>query len=172
MTNGRLVPVLVVFAVLVASCGSGGRPSARDDGTSTVVAGSPSRLASAVRAFRGKPVVVNYWATWCEPCKKEMPRIVASTKRHGPAVGFVGVNVEDDRASARAFARRYRLPFRSYAMSRADVQRTQNILGLPVTQFYRADGELGFVHQGEISTADLEEKLDELLGLVRSRNGS
>jgi thiol-disulfide isomerase/thioredoxin len=115
---------------------------------------------------------VNYWATWCEPCKKEMPRIVASTKRHGSAVGFVGVNVEDDLAAARAFARRYRLPFRSYTMSRADVQRTQRILGLPVTQFYRADGELGFVHQGEISTRDLEDKLGELLRLMRSPNRS
>jgi len=55
------------------------------------------------------------------------------------------------------------LPFRSYAMSKADVQRAQNILGLPVTQFYRMDGELAFVHQGEISHDDLEEKIDELL---------
>ena len=159
-------------AVLFGSCGSGERASEGADQTSTIVTGSPSRLAPAVRSFRGKPVVVNYWATWCEPCKKEMPRLVASTKRHGTAVGFIGVNVEDDRASARTFARRYRLPFRSYAMSRAEVQRTQNILGLPVTQFYRADGELGFVHQGEISTADLEGKLDELLRLIRSRDRS
>jgi hypothetical protein len=57
-------------------------------------------------------------------------------------------------------------------MSRADVQKTQNILGLPVTQFYRADGELAFVHQGEISTRDLEEKLDGLLRLIRARNRS
>jgi thiol-disulfide isomerase/thioredoxin len=164
--------VALVAAIVFGSCGSGERPSEGADQTSTIVAGSPSRLAAAVRSFRGKPVVVNYWATWCEPCKKEMPRIVASTKRHGAAVGFIGVNVEDDRASARTFARRYRLPFRSYAMSRAEVQRTQNILGLPVTQFYRADGELGFVHQGEISTADLEGKLDELLRLIRSRDRS
>ncbi len=162
----------MLFAVLVTGCSSGKEGPPASDTTGRIVAGSASRLASAIRSFRGKPVVVNYWATWCEPCKKEMPRLVAASKRRGSAVGFVGVNVEDDLESGRAFARRYRLPFRSYTMSRADVQRTQNILGLPVTQFYRADGELGFVHQGEISTSDLEDKLDELLKLVGSRNSS
>lgn len=160
----RLVSVLLVSAVVLGGCGSA-EPKAEDP-TGRIVAGSPARLAAAIRDFRGKPVVVNYWATWCEPCKKEMPRIVASTKRRGTSVGYIGVNVEDDSASARAFARRYALPFQSYTMSRAEVQRTQNILGLPVTQFYRPDGELGFVHQGEISTEDLEDKLDELLGPI------
>ena len=163
----KLLPALVVSTVVLTGCGSP-EPIA-EDRTGLIVSGSPARLAAAIRSFRGKPVVVNYWATWCEPCKKEMPRIVASTKRHGSAVGYVGVNVEDDVTAARAFALRYDLPFRSYTMSRAEIQRTQNILGLPVTQFYRADGELGFVHQGEISAEDLEEKLDELLSLIGSR---
>lgn len=157
----KLVSVLVFSVVVLSGCGAA-EPKTEDT-TGRIVTGSPTRLAAAIRSFRGKPVVVNYWATWCEPCKKEMPRIVASTKRRGSSVGYVGVNVEDDRDSARAFAKRHALPFRSYTMSRAEVQRTQNILGLPVTQFYRADGELGFVHQGEISTKDLEDRLDELL---------
>ncbi len=96
-----------------------------------------------------------------------MPRLVDAAERYKRRVAFVGVNVEDDRASARAFARRYEMPFTSYAVSRAEVQRTQDILGLPVTQFYRADGELAFVHQGEISSDDLAEKIDELLSVGR-----
>ena len=112
-------------------------------------------------------MVVNYWATWCDPCKKEMPRLVDAATRYRDRVAFIGVNVEDDRAAALAFARRYRMPFRSYAVSRAEVQRTQDILGLPVTQFFRADGELAFVHQGEISSDDLEAKIEELLAVGR-----
>jgi hypothetical protein len=96
-----------------------------------------------------------------------MPRLVDAATRYKGRVAFVGVNVEDDRASARAFARRHGIPFTSYAISRAEVQRSQDILGLPVTQFYRADGELAFVHQGEISSDDLREKIDELLSVGR-----
>ncbi len=132
-------------------------------GTGTIVVSSATKLKSAIRALRPEPVVVNYWATWCDPCKKEMPRLVAAAKRFRRSVRFLGVNVEDDLTLARAFVRRYGVSFRSYAMSRAEVQRSQDILGLPVTQFYSADGELAFVHQGEISADDLTDKIDELL---------
>jgi thiol-disulfide isomerase/thioredoxin len=154
---------LFAAIVLVSSCGGGTPEPAADTGTGAVVTSSATKLGAAIRALRPKPVVVNYWATWCEPCKKEMPRLVEAAARYRRRVGFVGVNVEDDRSSARAFAKEYQMPFRSHAMSRAEVERTQDILGLPVTQFYSADGELAFVHQGEISEDDLEEKIRELL---------
>lgn len=132
-----------------------------------MVTASAAKLKAAIRSKRPLPVVANYWATWCDPCKKEMPRLVDAATRYKRRVAFVGVNVSDDRDSARAFARRYGIPFTSYAISRAEVQRTQDILGLPVTQFYRADGELAFVHQGEISSDDLEEKIEDLLSVGR-----
>lgn len=136
-------------------------------GPGAVVEGSASRLSSAIRSKRPNPVVVNYWATWCDPCKKEMPRIVSAVARYGERVAFIGVNVEDDRTSAQAFAKRYHIPFLSYALSRAEVQRAQDILGLPVTQFFRADGELAFVHQGEISAGELNDRIGELLRVGR-----
>jgi thiol-disulfide isomerase/thioredoxin len=128
-----------------------------------VIASSATKLAAAIRSMRPKPVVVNYWATWCDPCKKEMPRIVAAAARYRRWVGFIGVNVEDDRDAAQRFADRYHIPFLSYATSKAEVARSQRILGLPVTQFYRADGELAFDHQGEIKTRELNEKIEELI---------
>jgi thiol-disulfide isomerase/thioredoxin len=113
--------------------------------------------------MRPKPVVVNYWATWCDPCKKEMPRLVAASAKYQRWVGFLGVNVEDDRGAAQRFANRYHIPFMSHAVTKAEVQRTQHILGLPVTQFYRADGGLAFDHQGEITSSELKEKIEELI---------
>lgn len=92
-----------------------------------------------------------------------MPRLVDAATRYKGRVAFLGVDVEDDLASARAFVRRYGVTFRSYALSRAEVQRTQDILGLPVTQFYGTDGDLAFVHQGEIEADDLEDKIQDLL---------
>jgi hypothetical protein len=97
-----------------------------------------------------------------------MPRLVAAAKRYKGRIAFLGVNVEDDREAAQAFAKRYGVMFRSYAMSRAEVQRAQDILGLPVTQFFGPDGELAFVHQGEITADDIEEKIENVLRLARS----
>lgn len=160
---GAVLAFLV--AVLVPACGSDPPPAARE-GTGTVLVSSPQRLEEAIRSLRPRPVVVNYWATWCEPCKEEMPRFVAAAGRY-TRVAFLGVNVEDDLESAQRFVRRYGISFASHALSRTQVQETQDILGLPVTQFYRGDGELAFVHQGEISGDDLDEKIDELLRIGR-----
>lgn len=155
---------MVAATVAVSSCASGeaARPEP-SQGPRTVLASSPTRLERAIRAMRPKPVVINYWATWCDPCKKEMPHIVAAAHRYRRWVGFIGVNVEDDRAAAQRFANRYRIPFISHALTKAEVQSSRHILGLPVTQFYRADGELAFDHQGEISASELKEKIEELI---------
>lgn len=168
----RLILMLALAFLAMTSCATneeGPRPAGRSGG---VVESSPDDLKAAISALKGRPVVVNYWATWCDPCKKEMPRLTGASERYAGRVAFLGVNVEDDLSAARRFARRYGIPFRSYALSKADVQREQNILGLPVTQFYRADGELGFVHQGEISAQDLEDKVEELLRVGRPADKS
>ena len=159
----RRVLVALTVTVLACSCRAQTPVPPAATGTGSIVEASAIQLRSAIRALRPEPVVVNYWATWCDPCKKEMPRLVAAASRYKGRVAFVGVNVEDDLASARSFAKRNGIMFRSYAMSRAEVQRTQDILGLPVTQFYGADGELAFVHQGEISADDLEQKIEDVL---------
>jgi peroxiredoxin len=67
-----------------------------------------------VAALRGYVVVVNYWGSWCAPCRAETPELVAlarETEHQG--VRFVGVDIRDERANAQAFARRYRVPYPS-----------------------------------------------------------
>lgn len=125
--------------------------------------GSVERFEETLETMRGKPVVVNYWATWCAPCKEEMPRLVAAARTYRGKVRFLGVDVQDDRAAARRFADTYKMPFTSLADPQRAIVRDQKILGLPVTQFFRADGELAFVHSGEIEAAELEEKIEELI---------
>ena len=116
----------------------------------------------------GKPAVVNYWATWCAPCKEEMPRIVDAAKRYEGRVTFLGVNVEDDTALASEFEDEYEVPFESVRDTDGTIRDDQGILGLPVTQFYDASGELAFVHQGEIDEDDLNGRIEEVLRLSRS----
>lgn len=123
---------------------------------------------AALRERRGVPVVVNYWATWCEPCKAEMPRIVDAALRYEDRVAFLGVDVEDDAAGAVRFARRYGIPFPSLGDPNGAIRRDQRIPGLPVTQFWDAAGNLAFVHNGEIEEQRLRERIDEVLRVGRT----
>lgn len=67
-----------------------------------------------VGGLRGKVVVVNYWGSWCAPCRVETPGLVRAAERAKPlGVVFTGVNIRDNKASARAFARRYAVPYPS-----------------------------------------------------------
>lgn len=106
---------------------------------------------------------MNFWASWCVPCIAEMPRLVAAARRYGDAVRFLGVDVEDVSSEAQAFVARFQVPFPSVADPRGEIRRAERVVGLPTTQFYRADGGLGFVHAGEIHETDLEDKIKELL---------
>jgi thiol-disulfide isomerase/thioredoxin len=61
----------------------------------------------ALRSLRGRPVVLNFWASWCIPCAHEAPRLVAAAKVHESRVLFMGVDVKDFSSDARKFLRRF-----------------------------------------------------------------
>jgi cytochrome c biogenesis protein CcmG, thiol:disulfide interchange protein DsbE len=67
--------------------------------------GAPGSLK--LSSLKGKVVVVNFWASWCEPCKSEAPRFQAAAKRYGDRVAFVGVDTADYSADAGRFLERY-----------------------------------------------------------------
>jgi cytochrome c biogenesis protein CcmG/thiol:disulfide interchange protein DsbE len=133
------------------------------------LAGSPAALASlhkqaaqlldggldAYRArlatLRGRPVVVNAWASWCGPCKYEMPYFARTAVRFGRRVAFVGVNAGDlDRGDARAFLRTHYVPYPSYVDPHDQIAQEIGVrAGLPTTVFYGRDGKVAYVHQGQ-----------------------
>jgi thiol-disulfide isomerase/thioredoxin len=154
---------LILLAVIARSC-SGGSDGSADNG-----GGDPpaSLLADALASFEGEVVVVNFWATWCEPCKVEMPHIVKAAAAYEGRVRFLGVNVEDDVEAAADFAKRYGMRFRSISDPAGDIRRAERLLGLPATQFYDASGELAFLKQGEIKADELDEKIEQTLRASR-----
>lgn len=161
----RFAAVSVVTALLAFSACGGSTDALPEEspGPGAIVDGSVERFSQTLAEMRGRPIVVNFWATWCEPCKDEMPRLVAAARTYRGRVHFLGVDVQDDPTAAARFADAYRMPFPSMTDPQRAIVRDQKILGLPVTQFYRADGELAFVHSGEIQSDELEEKIEELI---------
>jgi cytochrome c biogenesis protein CcmG/thiol:disulfide interchange protein DsbE len=123
--------------------------------------GSPQDFDAQLRALRGHPVVVNAWASWCPPCKFELPFFQHQAVQRAATVAFVGLNVEDNHADARAMAARYPLPYPSIADPDRHIIDRFRARALPVTIFYDAKGTEQMVHQGVFpSEKDLSEAID------------
>ena len=105
-----------------------------------------------MRALRGHPVVVNFWASWCAPCRRELPSFQREANERGARVAFLGVNSGDDRDAARRLAREFPMPYPSFSDPRDNIVLGRfGARGLPVTAFYDARGKLAIVRQGEFA---------------------
>lgn len=115
------------------------------DFTLKTVAGPNLRLAEQ----RGQVVMVNFWATWCAPCKQEMPHLNALYDKYRSA-GFVllGVNVDDDPAKAAAEAAKLGIRFPVLLDSAKSVSKAYALAAMPTTVVIDRDGQVRHVHQG------------------------
>ncbi len=124
----------------------------------------PSRKL-ALSDFRGRPLVLNFWASWCYPCQTEMPLLESANRSARGAVQFVGVDTDDTRKAATAFLARTHVSYLSLFMPRqGPVSASYQLVGLPITVFISAGGrELGR-HVGQLNAATLKAALDEAFG--------
>jgi cytochrome oxidase Cu insertion factor (SCO1/SenC/PrrC family)/thiol-disulfide isomerase/thioredoxin len=116
--------------------------------------GFTQRLA----ALHGRPVVINAWASWCPPCRGELPLFARAAARHGRAVAFLGLDVNDENNSARRLLATVPLSYPSYADPRGRAAGAlAPIVGLPTTIYLDVRGRVVATHPGEYrSGADLE----------------
>jgi thiol-disulfide isomerase/thioredoxin len=118
-----------------------------------LVSGGTSAFGSQLRALRGHPVVVNVWASWCEPCRMEFPYLQRLSAKYGKRVAFVGVDTNDNDAAARTFLAELPLPYPSYTDPNKDIaQSVGATVGLPDTVYYDASGKQVFVKQGQYAS--------------------
>jgi thiol-disulfide isomerase/thioredoxin len=125
--------------------------------TGTTFAGRPFDLAS----LRGRPAVLNFWASWCIPCGREAPELVRFADEHAGRIAVVGVNVDDDGPKARRFARAKKLQFPLVAGS-IDLVFSYGGAGLPHTVIVDADGRVVDTVRGVVTADVLDSKLEAL----------
>lgn len=116
----------------------------------------------AFQAGQQRPMVVNLWASWCPPCRREMP-VLAEAQAARESIDFVFVNVGEEAGTINAFLKDQSLALDNLLLDR------NNRLGamtgarvLPTTLFYNADGQLVDSHTGELSRATLRQGLEQL----------
>lgn len=113
-------------------------------------------------AAAGRPVVVNLWASWCGPCRQEMPTLAAAQRREG-TVGFLFVNQGESASTIRAYLASVGLPLREVLLDPgSQLGPAVGSQGLPTTLFYDAKGSLVDAHFGVLNPAALETRLQAL----------
>lgn len=110
----------------------------------------------------GRPVVLNLWASWCPPCRAEMPAINTSSLRN-PEVAFVGVAVKDTVEEARAFANEIGIEY-TIGFDDGSVDDAYPVLGLPATFYIDGNGILVKTHVGPVTVDSLDDDIAELFG--------
>jgi len=107
----------------------------------------------------GRPLVVNFWATWCAPCLEELPMFESSNQKFGDQINFLGINISDSPTKAEKMIDDIGI---SYLMGRdpeGNFLVELGVVGLPATVFIDSQGNLIDVHIGQISIADLDMKI-------------
>jgi cytochrome c biogenesis protein CcmG/thiol:disulfide interchange protein DsbE len=165
----------VLVAVLVAALAYSG-PKGRD--ARTVQGGGAARLFElpnvrrdegvvSLASFRGKPVVLNFWASWCVPCRKEMPVFQAVAEQVEGRVAFVGVNHQDSRRLALDLLAETGVRYPSGYDPDGKVAAAYGLFGMPTTLFISPEGMILERRTGEMNRQDLERAIERLF----SRSG-
>jgi cytochrome c biogenesis protein CcmG, thiol:disulfide interchange protein DsbE len=121
--------------------------------------GSTFTLSEALHS--GKPVVVNFWASWCGPCADEAPLLQDVARRNSDRFTFVGINVQDQDADAQAFMRKYGITYPNGSGNGGPISIQYGMRGVPETYFIAPDGRL-VRKWNTLTAADLEQFLAEL----------
>jgi cytochrome c biogenesis protein CcmG/thiol:disulfide interchange protein DsbE len=114
-------------------------------------------------ALGGQPAVVNFWASWCLPCEDEAPVLEQTYRRSRGQVAFVGIDVQDTEANARAFLERYRITYPNGPDPSGEISIDYGMSGVPETYFINRDRRIVRKWAGPLDEARLAAFLGELL---------
>lgn len=115
----------------------------------------------------GKPLVVNFWASWCGPCCYELPAFDTAAAQYADEIGFMMVNLTDGRSetvdSVQAFLEENGYTFPVYFDTTEEAAQTYSVFSIPLTVFIRADGTVMDSHIGAMDETMLQSYLEQLL---------
>lgn len=113
--------------------------------------------------FEGKPVVVNFWASWCGPCEEEAPILNRAHRLYGDRIAFLGVNIKDARDDALAFEERFDVAYPSVRDTDGSLYADFGLTGQPETFLIDSEGLLVAHIPGQITQGAFLAALDSLV---------
>lgn len=162
-----VLPALAFLGLLgYGVAGTGGPPTPGDEAAAFAgpLLGDDGTLA--LEDLRGTPVLVNFWASWCGPCKEEAPLLKRAHETYGDRVAFVGIDIKDAKDDALAFVEKYGLDYPHVRDDRLEIYDRYGLTGQPESFFIDQDGVIVEHIPGAMS----EETMFRLLDVLVSRN--
>jgi cytochrome c biogenesis protein CcmG, thiol:disulfide interchange protein DsbE len=111
----------------------------------------------ALDAYRGQPLIVNFWASWCAPCVKEMPDFETVSRDLAGVVPVLGVNVQDAPANAEAFAEELGITYDLATDPKGELYAAVDAFGMPTTLFVDAQGVIRYRYTGTLDADELRD---------------
>jgi len=119
-----------------------------------LISGGPAAFRALLARLRGYPVVVNKWASWCDPCQVEFPAFQRASVAYGRQVAFVGVDGKDHDQAATAFLRRFPVAYPSYVDPQESISRDiEAATYYPQTVYFDRRGKIVYDHAGPYLSA-------------------
>lgn len=158
----RLILLLIMIGLIgfalyqVIETGKPNRPQVGDlapDFQLTTLAGEQVSL----KQLRGKAVVLNFWGSWCEPCRTEMPALNEIHRRYQTeGITVIGINIAETDVAAMQFVKQYQLAFPIWMDRDREVVNLYQIGSIPSTYFIDPEGRIAYVKEGPLLLSELE----------------
>lgn len=161
----------LITSILLAACATtsaatdfvaSGQPAPLPPGGALTEA-SAEDFESILVGARGRPVVVNVWASWCPPCRSEAPLLERAANDYDGQVVFIGVASRDSRGAANDFMDRYGLSYPNLLDTSGDIRRELGMRAFPTTYVFDRDGTILAADVSGVSEQTLAAQLEDAL---------
>jgi thiol-disulfide isomerase/thioredoxin len=162
--TAAFVALLGLSASMMVACGTAGQPAAEPAQLPDLVLPHLGEAAAIHLDEIDGPAVINLWATWCAPCRRELPDFEQVHLEIGDEVRFIGVNLGDRATDAARFITEVGVTFDQYLDADGDLNQRLGTATLPVTVITDNQGRIAVVHSGPMDATQLRAAIATALG--------
>jgi thiol-disulfide isomerase/thioredoxin len=155
----RLILMSAAIFVFMVGCSSG--PKKEINPSEVIPQMSIAKYEEVKSQYKGKVILVNFFASWCPPCKAEIPDFIKVYNKHKDKFVIIGISIDDDLQKGAEFVVDKGIPYPTFHAERA-LEAKMNVSSIPTNIFYKPDGSLFNFYVGALSEDFLESVIERL----------